>query len=332
MRRALAGVWAILPLALLLLLVAALPAPERVPTHWTGRTPDGWSSGPGFTSAILTTTAVCAVLAALTSVLQRMVPPAWGRWILTVAAAVGWCAVLVYAVTVWRVGVDGPDQVREWWALLAIVGGLAAGAVGYLLHGRRRPTREDLDDLVPERSRVQPIRGAAVRPVALWETVVSSTTLRVVGWGLIGLFVVVCLAIALVGESWTLVLLLAVTGLGSGALALAWSSVVVQVDADRLLVRGRTVPLPVTTVPVEEIAGADVQDLDPMRWGGIGLRILPDRTAYIAGPGGPGLVVYRRDGRRLALQITEGEQVARAGARTVLQAAGQRRGEDPASS
>ncbi|OLT44951.1 hypothetical protein BJF86_11020 [Serinicoccus sp. CNJ-927] len=78
----------------------------------------------------------------------------------------------------------------------------------------------------------------------------------------------------------------------------------------------------------ERVAGADVQQLDPMRWGGVGLRALPDRTAYIVGPGGgPGIVVYQRDGRRLALQITEGDAAARAGAATLLQAAGQRVGE-----
>ncbi|WP_143554127.1 hypothetical protein [Serinicoccus sp. CUA-874] len=326
MRRMLAGLWAMLPLAVLLVAVTALPTPQRVPSHWSGRLPDDFVGGAGFLSGVLATTVVCTVVAALTAIARRVVPPSWCRWVLAVVAAVGWGAVALWGVTVWRVGIDGPEQVREWWPLLALAAAGLAGLVGYALHGRQVPSEEELEDLVPEQARVRPVREP--RPVEPWSSDVSSRTLQVLGVGLVVVFVVVGVVVWWTGESLAVLLVVLLTGAGAGGLALLWSAVRVEVDATGLRVRSRVLPWGVIRVPAERVAGADVQQLDPMRWGGVGLRALPDRTAYIVGPGGgPGIVVYQRDGRRLALQITEGDAAARAGAATLLQAAGQRVGE-----
>ncbi len=330
-RRALAGLLAILPLAALLLLVVLLPPPEWVPTHWGGARPDGWTSGPAFLSGVLTVTVLCAVAAATTAVLQRAVPEAWSRWVVTTAAALGWGAVLVYGLTVWRTMLDGPGGVAEVWALLAVAAALGAGVVAHVVHGRRVPTAEELRDRIPERARVQAARGRAVRPVEAWGTQVRSTTLTVIGWGMLGVVVGVGALAVAVGESLALLALLAVVGGGAALLALAWSAVRVHVDEDGLQVRSRMLPVRVARVAAEDVVGVEVLDLDPMRWGGVGLRALPDRTAYIV-DGGPGIVVWKRDGRRLALQVTEGDAAARAGARALLQAAGQRLGESSGSS
>lgn len=332
LRRALAGLWAIAPLALLLVTSPLLPAPERVPTLWTGRGPDAFTTGAGLTVAVLTVVVLCAIAAALVAVLQRVVPQSWSRWALTGAAALGWGAYLVYVVTVWRVGVDGPEQVGQGWPLLAVAGGLLAGWVAWAVHGRRVPTAAELAELVPERSRVQPIRGRGVRPVQPWSTEVDSRTMQVIAWGVLAVFAAGLVLVLVQGGSWVLALILAVTGVGTWVLAYAWSRVRFEVDAEGLRIVSRALPVRVSRVPAGEVAGADMQVLDAMRWGGIGLRPLPDRTSYMVDAGGPGIVVYQRDGRRLALQVTEGDQAARDGARTLLQAAGQRRGEEPTSS
>ncbi|ANS80195.1 putative integral membrane protein [Serinicoccus hydrothermalis] len=322
----LAGLWAMLPLGVLLVAVTVLPTPERVPTHWSGRLPDASADGARFLSGILATTVVCTVVAALTAIARRIVPATWCRWVLAVVAAIGWGAAVLWVVTAWRVGVDGPGQVREWWPLLALVGALVAAVVGYAVHGRRVPSREELEDLVPERSRVRPVHE--VRPVEPWSTEVESRTLKVLAWGLLVALAVVAVVVRLVGESLALSVVVLLTGVGASGLALLWSAIRVEVDESGLRVRSRVVPRVVLRVRAEQVAGVDVQELDPMKWGGIGLRALPDRTAYIVGAGGgPGMVVYQRDGRRLALQITEGDAAARTGARTLLQAAGQRLGE-----
>jgi hypothetical protein len=158
---------------------------------------------------------------------------------------------------------------------------------------------------------------------------VSSTTLRVLGWVLVVVFAATTVWVLVAGESLVLAVFVALVGGTTAALALAWSAVRLHVDAEGLTVRSKVLPVRVSRVPAEEVVGVETLDLDPMRWGGVGLRALPDRTAYIV-DGGPGIVVWKRDGRRLALQVTEGEQVAAAGARALLRAAGQRLGESSA--
>lgn len=328
-RRALAGLWAILPLPALLAALTLLPVPAVVPRHWSGPTADGYATGPGFASALLSTVVIVALLAAGTALLQRVVPPAWSRWALALLGALGWGAVSLYVLTVWRVGVDGVGQVREWWTLLAVLLGLGSGWVGYAVHGRRWPSRAEVLARVPERARVQALRGRAVRPLQPWSTELESRTLRVIGGGVL---VVLGAAAAwqLVAGSLVLSVLLVLVGLGSGLLALAWSSISLTVDVDGLRVRSRVLPVQVLHVGAERVVGVEVQELDPMRWGGVGLRPLPDRTSYIVDQaGGPGIVVHQRDGRRFALQVTEGDTAARTGARTLLQAAGQRLGQEP---
>lgn len=303
-RRSLAGLWAILALAAMLLVLPALdrPDPERA-------------------GMLIATTVLVAVAAALVSLLRRLVPPAWARWALALLAGLGWGAVA------WLVlGSLGP------WAPLALVVALAAAWLGYLLHGAARPDLSLLLSGIPDRARVRAVRGRGVRPVVPWATEISSVTMRVIGIGLLVVLLVAAAGVGLWGNSPVGALVLVLTAVVFAGTALAWSRVEASVDAEGLRVRSRVLPVTVMTVPVEQIVGVAVEDLDPMRWGGVGLRATPDRTAFVQEGGGPGIVVHRRDGRRLALHVTEGDEVARAGARELMQAAGQRLGEGSSTS
>lgn len=328
-RRALAGLWAILPLPALLGALTVLPIPPVVRYRWAGPASMGYATGPGFASTLLTAVVVVALLAAGTALLRRVVPAAWSRWAVAVLAAVGWGAVALYVLSVWRVGGAGAGQVGEGWALLAVLLALGAGGVGYAVHGRQQPPLAQVLAMVPDRARVQALRGRAVRPLEPWGTELQSRTLRVIGWGVMVLLLAVAVWQFMMG-SLLLTVLLVLVGLGTGLIALAWSSVVLTVDEDGLRIRSQVLPVQVSHVPAGWVVGVEVRDLDPMRWGGVGLRALPERTSYIVDQaGGPGIVVHQRDGRRLALQVTEGDTVARTGARTLLQAAGQRLGQEP---
>lgn len=305
-RRVAAGVWAILPLAALLVTTVTMPTVD-----------------PALTARLMAVVVLCALGAAVMAVLQRVVPQSWSRWALAALAGVGWGAWLLHLLTASRGG-SQDGGVSQPVLLAALLGAVVAGAVGYAVHGRRRPTPAQLRALVPERSRVQALRGRQVREVRPWSTDLDSRTMRVIGWGVLAVFAVALVVVLVGGQGWVAALVLVLVGAGTWALALAWSAVRVEVDVDGLQVRSRVAPVRLVRVAAEEVAGVAVQDLDPMRWGGIGLRPSPDRTSFIVDEGGPGLVVYRRDGRRLALQVTEGDAVARYGARELLQAAGQR--------
>lgn len=308
-RRMLAGAWAILPLAALLVTGALLPSVD-----------------PGLLSGVMTTVVLAAIAAAAVAVLQGAVPQSWSRWALAVVAGVAWGAWLLHVVSAWRAGLPGAEGVGQEWTLLVLLGGVLAAVVGYAVHSRRLLTPAQLRDRVPERSRVQAVRGRAVSEVRPWSTDLDSRTMRVLAWVVLAVFVVALGYVLVRGGGWVAALVLGLVGVGTWALALAWSAVTVLVDAEGLQVRSRVAGVRLARVPAEDVAGVEVQELDAMRWGGIGLRPGPDRTSFIVDAGGPGLVVHRRDGRRLALQVTEGDQVARDGARVLLQAAGQRLG------
>lgn len=306
-RRALAGVWAILPLAALLVTMVLLPPVD-----------------PDLLAGVISTVVLTSLAAAAVAVLQGAVPRSWSRWALALLAGVAWGAWLLHVVAAWRAGLPEVAGVGQEWTLVVVVGGALAAAVGYAVHGRRLLTPAQLHDLVPERSRVRPVRGGTeVRP---WSTELESRTMVVLAWGVLVVFVAALAYVLVRGGGLGAALVLALVGVGTWALALSWSRVTVTVDAEGLQVRSRVTPVRLAQVPAEEVVGAEVQLLDAMRWGGIGLRPGPDRTSFIVDAGGPGLVVYRRDGRRLALQVTEGDGVARDGARLLLQAAGQRLG------
>ncbi len=323
-RRGLAGALAIAPFAMLLVSTLLWPEPPPLlPSHWSSDRPDELVTGGAFFSVALTVAGLCAILAALVALLSRAVPASWSRWLIAALALVGSAAAASYAVAVLATLSTGdPGQVGVGWPLLGVLLGLAWATLTYVVHARRVPSRAELVDRIPERDRVVPAAVPATgRPEPVrWGTTVGSRLLTA-----LAVFVWVVIAVALTilvrdGQTWSAVLL-GVLGLGGGLFALAWSRVDLGVDDSGLTVRSAVLPITLLQVPAEEVLGVGAADLDPMAWGGYGLRALPDRTAYIVA-GGPGLVVHRTDGRRLAVEVTEGELVATAGARALLTAAG----------
>lgn len=318
-RRGMGGLMAILPFALLLLSSMKWPAgSEELPTHWSSTLPDDYTSASGFFVVALTISGLCAVLAALVALLSRAIPSTWSRWIVTGLAAVGAGAASAYALTAIATAQAGDPSTVGWtWPMLAIAVGLLWGLLTYLVHGRLIPTRQQVIDRVPERDRVVPVRDDA--PVQ-WETVVGSSLLVGLAIFVWVVFVVVVVLMLADGAGWP-AWLMGVLGLFGGAFALAWSKVVVRVDAAGLTIRSALLPWRLLQIPADQVVGVQLADLDPMQWGGVGLRMLPDRTALVV-KGGPGIVVHRANGRRFAVEITEGPEVAAAGAEALRTNAG----------
>lgn len=319
-RRRLVGVLVLVPFAFVLFAPALLgQPPQRLPVHWAGGGVDATTTAVAFYGAVLPVAAVCGLVGVGVSLLAVLVPSAASRWILTTLGAVGAGAAGAYAAAVLgtRAAGDAAD-VGLVWGLAPVLLGVAWGVTVYLGHGVTVPSRQDLIDGVPERSRVVPVTGAA-EPSARWATEVRSGLLR--GTAVFTAVVFAMCVVLVWGGEPLLGVALAVAGVALTLFVLAWSVIEVAVDETGLTVRSGVLPVRLTHVAAGEVVGAESIDLDPMKWGGYGLRGLPDRTAYIV-KGGPGLVVHRANGRRLALEIPEGEQVAAAGARTLLVVAG----------
>lgn len=335
-RRLAAGAWAMLPLGLLLVASVLLPPPAQVPTRWgPGAQAVGQSSGAALLGTTFTVAVLATVGAAAVTGLTRLVPAHLSRVVLAVAGAVGAGALTAYVGTVVGTGLagDDPGQVGVGWALVAVPVALLWGWTGYVVHAEHRPTLADVQDSVPERDRIvagtsspwAADTGAVVLP---WVSQTRSPSLRWVAALVAGTVLLIIVLLGVSGEGWLVTTVVAVVGLGLVVLVHACTEVSLHVDVAGLRLRSRRVPLTLVRVRAVDVVGAGVSDLDPLDWGGWGLRWLPDRTAYI-GAGGPGIVVHRRSGRRLAVELTEGEAAAVAGAGALRRAAAQARAETP---
>lgn len=323
--RLLATTLAIVPFALLLVGVNLWPQPTHVPMHWSSDLPDGIGTGAGLFAVALSVAGACAVLAALAAVLSAFVPAIWGRWLTTLLGGVGATAAASYGAAALGTHVSGGvERVHVIWAIVPFVVGLAVAVVAYVVYGRERTDRAQVIESVPERSRVVPVTD--VTALTPWATTLRSGTMTGTA-----IFVAVVLTITTV-VSWTssiwMGLLIGLISVAAVGLTLAWSRVEVRVDERGLVIQSLLVPVTLLRVAAQDVVGAQVRDIDPMKWGGIGLRWLPDRTAYVV-RGGPGIVVHRVTGRRFAVEITEGEEVAAAGARALLQSAGRALADQP---
>ncbi|QDO87733.1 hypothetical protein FNH13_04720 [Ornithinimicrobium ciconiae] len=313
-----AGFWAIVPFALLLLAVSLWDTPERLPTHWSADLPDAFSTGAGVFSVALSVAGFCAVVAALLALLSAWVPPLWHRWIMALLAGVGATAAATYGAASWGTHLAGsPAQVHVVWSLVPFVLGVLWGWVGYLLNRPAPVDRQAVLETVPERSRVV-ASGAGVP--APWATRLDSGVM-------LGTAVFVAVVLTLTAVlSWTstplLGVVITVISVLTTLFVVAWSRVEARVDEVGLTIRSTLLPVRLLRLAAEDVVGVEAADLDPMKWGGIGLRWLPGRTAYIV-RGGPGMVVHRASGRPFGLEVTEGEEVAAAGVRALLGVAGQ---------
>jgi hypothetical protein len=207
-------------------------------------------------------------------------------------------------------------RVHVLWAIAAVAVALGFGLVAYLVHGRAVPRREELLEQVPERSRVVPVPPGAA---TTWSAASGSRLLTGIS-AFIALAFAVCAVALAVGDNPWGALAVGLPGVALSLFVLAWSAITVAVDERGLQVRSRRFPVTLLSLPPGQVLGVEVLDLDPMRWGGYGLRSTPGRTAYIVS-GGEGVVVHRANGTRLALEITEGEP--REGAAALLRVAGQ---------
>ena len=325
-RRLTVGLWSLLPFALLLLAAAVWPSqPAIVPAHWVGGT-DGLSTGPGAFTTALAVSGFTGIMASLVGLFSSLLPPLWSRWLMILLAAVGAGAATVYGAAALGTHLAGdPGRVSGLWALAAPVVALVWAVVAHRLTSLEPPPREAVLETVPERARVVPVTGSGS---IQWETSLRSSVL-------IGNLAVVVVLMGvstyfLGRESVGRGLAVALLGLVLAGFVAAWTRVTVHVGAEGMTFRSALAPITLKRIPAEQVLGVEVRELDPMKWGGLGLRWLSDRTSYIVS-GGPGIVVHRTSGRRFAVETPEGEAVAQAGATALLQAAGQSRGAPPFS-
>ena len=261
--------------------------PDPVPTHWSlsGQV-NGTMSAAGNFAFAMVITAVLALLVLL-AVSGHVAP-----WSGKVAAAglVGVSTMfgaIYLSTTVLSLGARRAHDVAlpPWLIPVDLVAGLGFGALVWLLLPVRRPR--------PESSPVTPIELAPTEKVAWVGTAKAS--------GMV--WVAAVLGIAAVAAVFVHV----AAGLGLLALALVvavFGEVTVRVDERGLHVLWGPVGFPRRTIALGQIADVRVEQIDPMQWGGWGLRVSSRGVAAVVRRG-PGIVLTRPTGSAFAVTVDD---------------------------
>jgi len=290
---ALLGGVAVLALAPTTVLAAYLQArtdiPDPLPTHWDlGGDVDGTTSVAGFTAGALGVSAVLASVGIALVVLARR-ERAW-RPSAVFATWAAWLVVSVYVAVVAeahgeRVAEDagGPGPVVLLVLAIPLVAALGLWA---LLSRSSAQTPGDRARSAPDPSAER----------VTWVGHASSAA------ALVGAAALLLLALGLTWVSWSLALVVAVV-----AGVVAWGHVLtVRVDNRAITVAWGPGRWPRIVVPIERVERAEAALIDPLRWGGWGYRATPRGRAAVVRRG-PGLVITRTSGPRLAVTVDRPE-------------------------
>lgn len=278
---------------------------DTIARHWSGSGPaDGfsgtWSSFAVVSGIVAVLTAV-AIVAALTRHGRPSRMTAGGAASFAGLAACTWIATALATAAA-----PTPEEaVAGWTPALAVVG-LAWGVVVGLLStgsGARLGPVLVLDD------DHDPIAPVPLRPGerVAWSGTTGSVPFTVLGVALVaGMVVMGVVGIRTGGAAGVVG---PVVGLLAGLLVLALGRVRLTVDRRGVRLVSALVGVRLLRVRLADVASAETETIDPMSWGGWGLRFSGRGTAYVTGRR-PGLVVRRRDGSAVAVTIDDPEGAA----------------------
>jgi hypothetical protein len=306
LRTSSAVVAALVPAALLVV-VAVTIGPrlgDTLASHWSGGGPaDGFS---GTWSSFAVVAVIVAVLTAVSvaAALTRRGRPS--RFISGGAASfAGLVACAWVATALATAAAPTPEEAVAGWTPLLSIAGLAWGVVVGVLatgSGVRAAVDPQIDGLV------------AVRPVALrpgerlaWSGTTGSRVFLVMGSALIVGAIVGGVVLSSTGASSAVVY--AAVLLIAGVAVLALGRVRLTIDRRGVRLVSALFGVRLLRVRLEDVAGVETETLDPLSWGGWGLRVSKRGTAYVTGRR-PGIVVRRRDGSAVAVTIDDAESAA----------------------
>ena len=269
--------------------------PSTLATHWgTSGRPDGFTG-------TTTTWTVALVVTLVAGALATAAAATWHRFgigsrlLLGAAGGVGGAAAGIWLATAASSAAAGSaDDARISWRLSWFFVGLAYGVVLYALAGRApaTPAGDPSDNVTPDAMPLAPSQQAA------WTTVLRSRLL--VGASAIGLLTGVAVTAITAPRSWTWAVLVV-----PAAVLLVLAEVRVSVDRRGLRLTAGLLRLPFKRIPLDRIARASVENIDPLRWGGWGYRVMvPGRSAFVT-RSGPGLVVDLTNGHRFAVTVRD---------------------------
>lgn len=277
--------------------------PDEMATHWNGTGPaDDYSS----TTAFFTVLMVVGVLAAVTGTVAAALV---GRFATTAeqpgsAAFAGRAAMAHFLipaagsatggivgiwVTTALATLDNPADARLGWGFLFFLVGLAWGVVVRAVAGPAPRLKPGATPAPADTLGLKPTERAAFR-TSLGSPLLTGVTLGVAA-------IIAVLAATIQPALWLVLALPVLAGLLFGRIT-------VTADHRGLRLAAGLIGVPVKHIPLADITTATAEDINPIEWGGWGYRVTPGRSALVL-RGGPGLVIYRRDGRRFAVTLDD---------------------------
>ncbi|MEU4099969.1 DUF1648 domain-containing protein [Streptomyces tanashiensis] len=290
--------------------LAAIPFDLALATHlvvfalWYDRLPDplathfgGGGGADGFTGRVTYCIVSTALLLGLREGWWRLArrPALWGAW-----ATAGFTGALLVLLV--RDNLDAVDAGRVNSPLANLT--VAAGVAGVFALVGWAVTR-----LVPKGDATAPVPSGLRLPLGASE--VAGWTRATGSWPLAGLAVLALAAtlvvLVLVPSPWGLLAFVSVAVFVPG---LALARIRVSVDRRGLTVRPAIVSWPRLRIPLDEVADADVRDVDAVAdYGGWGYRVRAHRTGVVL-RSGEALVVRRTGGREFAVTVPDARTAA----------------------
>lgn len=274
--------------------------PETLATHFSGAAGGRADGFTGRTAFIVISVALLVGLGTGWTVLVRRTA-LWGAW-----ATAGFAGTLLVLLV--RDNLDAVDPARVVSPLtdLALAAAIAAlcALAGWALT-RLVPAGGTTGALAGEPDAPRLTLGAS--EVAGWTRATTSRPLTV-----LAALALVAVPVGLVLAPWPAALL-ALLGLVVGVPGLALARVRVSVDRRGVTVRPSFVSRPRVRVPLDEVTGASVRELDTAAvladYGGWGYRVRAGRTGVVL-HSGEALVVRRDNGHEFAVTVPDARTAA----------------------
>ncbi|HEV7712786.1 MAG TPA: hypothetical protein VGP16_31625 [Asanoa sp.] len=268
--------------------------PATVATHWgTSSRPDGFTATNTTWTVTLSVALLAAALATVAAAASKRFGPG-SRLLLGAAGTIGGAAAALWLVIAGATAAAGSaDDARLGWGLVWFFVGLAYGIPLYALAGRQPATGAPFENVTPDAMPLGPTQQAA------WTTVLRSRLL--IGTAAAALLVGVLATAAIAPRPWTWAILVV-----PAAVLLVLAEVRVSVDRRGLRLTAGLLRLPFKRIPLDRVASASVEHIDPLRWGGWGYRVvLTDHRSAFVTRSGPGLVLDLTDGHRFAVTVRD---------------------------
>lgn len=263
--------------------------PPTVASHWSGSTPDGFSTTTTFFAVTAVLSLLASAIALGAAVADRESAPL--VLLLTATTSATCASTWILSVALTR-SAGAPEDARIGWWVVAPIAASMLGIAAYALGVRTRISTPALPTPTLNTPLVSTERAVWIgRAHSRWPWIGAAVLLAVTVAG------------AVYSDWWIAVILLA-----SALLTAAFASITVRVDRSGLSITSWG--LRWKKIALSRVRSASVDTIRPMEWGGWGYRITPRGTAVTL-RAGDAVVLTLDSGKLFAVTVDHPEDAVK---------------------